>query len=197
MSQLIVVHRNPHENFRAVWNLNTDNEGFRIQTSCNGTFKIYRHLLSYLLLSSVECSLQPKWMRLDVPSHINVITQCRVSQSRMANKTLQWRHNEHDDVSNHQSHDCLVNRLFRRTSKKPSRLRVTGLFDGNSPVAGEFPAQRASNAENVFIWWRHHERRIDNIYFKVLYISDNCKSFLDCIFKRHFKHLYSCPLFHC
>ena len=21
----------------------------------------------------------------------------------------------------------------------------------------EFPAQRASNAENVFIWWRHHE----------------------------------------
>ena len=22
---------------------------------------------------------------------------------------------------------------------------------------GEFPAQRASNAENVSIWWRHHE----------------------------------------
>ena len=22
---------------------------------------------------------------------------------------------------------------------------------------GEFPAQMASNAENVFIWWRHHE----------------------------------------
>ena len=28
---------------------------------------------------------------------------------------------------------------------------------GNSPVTGEFPAQRASNAENVSIWWRHHE----------------------------------------
>ena len=27
---------------------------------------------------------------------------------------------------------------------------------GNSPVTGEFPAQRASNAENVSIWWRHH-----------------------------------------
>ena len=26
----------------------------------------------------------------------------------------------------------------------------------NSPVTGEFPAQRASNAENVSIWWRHH-----------------------------------------
>ena len=22
---------------------------------------------------------------------------------------------------------------------------------------GEFPAQRASNAENVSIWWRHHD----------------------------------------
>ena len=25
------------------------------------------------------------------------------------------------------------------------------------PVTGEFPAQMASNAENVSIWWRHHE----------------------------------------
>ena len=36
------------------------------------------------------------------------------------------------------------------------KLRVTGLCDGKSPVIGEFPAQRASNAENVSIWWRHH-----------------------------------------
>ena len=32
--------------------------------------------------------------------------------------TLQWRHYENDGVSNHQHHDCLVNRLFRRWSKK-------------------------------------------------------------------------------
>ena len=31
-----------------------------------------------------------------------------------------------------------------------------GLCAGNSPVTGEFPAQRASNAENISIWWRHH-----------------------------------------
>ena len=37
--------------------------------------------------------------------------------------------------------------------------RVTGLCAGNSPVTGEFPAQRASNAENVSIWWRHHDAR--------------------------------------
>ena len=37
-----------------------------------------------------------------------------------------------------------------------SKLRVTGLWVGNSPGTGEFPAQMASNAENVSIWWRHH-----------------------------------------
>ena len=34
---------------------------------------------------------------------------------------------------------------------------ITGLCEGNSPVTGEFPAQKASNAESVFIWWRHHD----------------------------------------
>ena len=71
--------------------------------------------------------------------------------------TLQWCHNGCDSVSNHQPHNCLLNRLFRRRSKKTSKLRVTGLCAGNSPVTGEFPAQMTSNAENVSIWWRHHE----------------------------------------
>ena len=69
---------------------------------------------------------------------------------------LQWRHNGRDGVSNHQPHHCLLNRLFMRKWKKTSRLRVTGLRMGNSPVTGEFPAQMASNAENFSIWWRHH-----------------------------------------
>ena len=69
---------------------------------------------------------------------------------------LQWRHNERDGVANHQHHDSLLYRLFRRISKKTSKLRVTGLCEGNSPVTGEFPAQKASNAENVSIWWCHH-----------------------------------------
>ena len=73
-----------------------------------------------------------------------------------AGTTLQWRHNEHDSVSNHQPHDCLLNLLFGRRSKNTSKLHVTGLCAGNSPGTGEFPAQRASNAENVSIWWRRH-----------------------------------------
>ena len=69
---------------------------------------------------------------------------------------LQWRHNECDGVSNHQPHDCLRNRLFKRKSKKTSKLRVTSFCAVNSPVFGEFPAQRASNTKNISIWWRHH-----------------------------------------
>ena len=69
--------------------------------------------------------------------------------------SLQWRHNERVGVSNHQPPDWLLNCLFM-ASKKTSKLRVTGLCAGDSPVAGEFPAQIASNAENVSIWWRHH-----------------------------------------
>ena len=50
----------------------------------------------------------------------------------------------------------LLNRLLRRKSKKTSKIRVTGLCQGNSPVTDEFPTQRANNAENASIWWRHH-----------------------------------------
>ena len=53
--------------------------------------------------------------------------------------SLQWRYNGRDNDSNHQPHDCLPNRLFRRRSKKTSKLRVTGLCAGNSPGTGESP----------------------------------------------------------
>ena len=73
---------------------------------------------------------------------------------------LQWRHDECDSVSNHRRLDCLFNRLFRWRSKKTLKLRRTGLCEGNSPVAGEFPSQKASNAENVSVWWRLHANHI-------------------------------------
>ena len=63
-------------------------------------------------------------------------------------ETLLWCHNEHDGVSNHQPHDCLRNHLFRCRSKEyikaPRHWPLWELF--NSPVAGEFPAHRASNS---------------------------------------------------
>ena len=79
---------------------------------------------------------------------------------------IEWEHlychiMGRDSVSNHQPDDYLLNRLFRRRSKKTSKLRVTGLCAGNSPMTGEFPAQMASNTENVSIWWRHHVRGLN------------------------------------
>ena len=81
----------------------------------------------------------------------------RIFQGRL--NALRWRHNERNCVSKHQPRHCLLNRLFGRRSKKTSKLRVTGLYAGNSPGTGEFPALMASNAENVSIWWRHHGQR--------------------------------------
>ena len=39
---------------------------------------------------------------------------------------LQWRHNGRNGISNHQPHDCLLNRLFRLRSNKTSKLCITG-----------------------------------------------------------------------
>ena len=50
----------------------------------------------------------------------------------------------------------------RCRSKETSKLHFTGLCDENSSVSGEFPAQRANNAENVSIWWRHHATWINH-----------------------------------
>ena len=65
--------------------------------------------------------------------------------------SLQWCHNGHDGVSNHQHHHCLLNRLIRRRSKKIWKLCITGLCVVNSPVTGDFPTHMASNTENVSI----------------------------------------------
>ena len=44
------------------------------------------------------------------------------------------------------------------SSADQRKLRATGFCEGNSPVTGVFPAQMASNVENVSILWRHHDK---------------------------------------
>ena len=82
---------------------------------------------------------------------------------RNQQNALRWRHNGRDCVSNHQPRDCLLKRLFGRRWKQTSKLRVTGFCAGISPVTGELPTQRASNAENVSIWLRHHGNNASQI----------------------------------
>ena len=50
--------------------------------------------------------------------------------------TLEWRHNERDGVSNHRHLGCLLNGLFRRRSKKTSKIRVI------DPLCWEFTGDR-------------------------------------------------------
>ena len=76
---------------------------------------------------------------------------------------LEWRHNERDGVSNHQLLDCLLNRLFRRRSKKTSKLRVTGFvrrihrWPVNSPHKGPVTRKcvylKTSSWYNVNLHW--------------------------------------------
>ena len=102
---------------------------------------------------------------------LNLITHwLTFSTIALLEMSLHWRHNDHDGVSNHQPHGYLLKRLFRHRSKKTSKLRVTGLCARNSPGTGEFPAQRASNAEFFSIWWRHHGVS-DTIPFRVSLIN--------------------------
>ena len=56
--------------------------------------------------------------------------------------SLQWYHNECHGISNHWRLHCLLNCLFRRRSKKTSKLCITGLCEGNSLVTDEVPAKR-------------------------------------------------------
>ena len=90
--------------------------------------------------------------------------------------SFNWRHNERHGVSNHRRLDCLLNCLFRRSSKKTSKLRITGLCERNPPLTGEFPSQGASNAENVSIWRHHHVKRLQCFRFWFNYLNHHqCK----------------------
>ena len=45
--------------------------------------------------------------------------------------TLQWHHNEHDGILNHQPYDCLLNHLFSLSSRKTPKFCITGLYTYN------------------------------------------------------------------
>ena len=119
-------------------------------------------------------------------------SHCKWPSESLGKFTLRWRHNGHDGISNHQPHDCLLNRLFRRRSKKTSKLRVTGLCAGNSLWTGEFYAQMASNAENVSISWRHHDFRY-SCNFSWVY-SETQKQGSTVISEEVLPHLRSTPI---
>ena len=56
---------------------------------------------------------------------------CKYFSLTVDRTTLRWRHNERDSVSNHQPHDCLLNRLFKEIIKAPRHWPLCGEFTGD------------------------------------------------------------------
>ena len=74
------------------------------------------------------------------------VTKSPVWDTMMSKKNMRWPF-----------YATVLPHLFSRKSKKTSKLRVTARCVWNSPVTGELPAQRASNAVNLSIRWRLHD----------------------------------------
>ena len=74
----------------------------------------------------------PCYVRPRVPLYRRWLLVWRFCKSRVS--PLQWRYNGHDGVPNHQHHDCILNRLFRRRSK----IKVPRHW----PLCGEFTGDR-------------------------------------------------------
>ena len=118
---------------------------------------LFHYLTTCLIMTSSSLSNPQDFFCVYIPLQFGRSGQQHWSQdaSQFLN-SLQWHYDECDGISNHRPHDFLLNRLFWSRSENTPKLCVTGLGAGNSPVIGEFPTQRASNLENVSIWWCHH-----------------------------------------
>ena len=117
----------------------------------NNISVVSSHFHLYLRISALRLPT----VRLCPTETIKRLEQHRIFD-RFMRVSLRCRHNERHGDSNYQPFHCLVNCLFRRRSKKISKLRATDLWAGNSPVIGQFPTLVASNTVNVFTWWRLH-----------------------------------------
>ena len=83
------------------------------------------------------------------------------SINKVLHRSLHWRHNERDGVSNNHTQDCLLNRLFKRRSKKTPKLPDTGLCEGihrspvNSPHKGPVTWKMFS-FDGIIMWFPFH-----------------------------------------
>ena len=81
-------------------------------------------------------------------------------------KTSQWRHNERDRVASQITSLTIVYSTVYSgvDQRKHQRSALLAFVRRIHPsVTGEFPAQKASNAENISIWWRHHIYDLANL----------------------------------
>ena len=112
----------------------------------------WRHMVWNYYVCNVDV------INLDLKMNNTLMNEQPLTAKWLFRKILQWRHIMSTMASQITSLTTVYSAVYsRRRSKKTSKLRVTGLCVGNSPVTVDISAQRASYAENVSIWWRYHE----------------------------------------
>ena len=119
------------------------------QTSTRSTtfYVIYFLLEGYsvvkTLLKSMGVGMQTYWNEV---THYNDVIMASMA-SQITSLTIVY--------------SAVIRAQIKENIKAPHHWPLCGEFTGdrwagNSPGTGEFPAQKASNAENVSIWWRHN-----------------------------------------
>ena len=93
----------------------------------------YQHNYDTYAVLKIPCDWSWSWSRANMVVARSMVMFRTLDLRFFCRESLEWRHNGRDGVSNHQPHDCLLNRSFRCRSKKTSKLCVTGLCTGNSP----------------------------------------------------------------
>ena len=107
--------------------------GLSLGDSCNILYIIWKCQIMFRTFAITESkSFHENGIQALSLPRIGTGKQCLLDNI-LPNTALHWRHNDHGGVSSHQPHSCLLDRLFRRRSKKTSRFHVTGLCAGNSP----------------------------------------------------------------
>ena len=76
-------------------------------------------VLSHVLCLKLYCGSDPSNTNLLILAYSNKIKSN--AWNEYIGYSLQWRNNDRYGVSNHQPHDCLLNRLFMRRSKNPNK----------------------------------------------------------------------------
>ena len=115
----------------------------------------YKYLIRYSL------HYCPRWRHMAPWYLANIVSEKRcVIWSHLENAirkiyaTLRWRHNGRDGVT---SLAIVYSTVYWGADQRKHQSFPSLAFLRGSPVTGEFPAQMASHAENIFIWWRHHD----------------------------------------
>ena len=96
---------------------------------------------------------------------------------------LQWHHNGRDSVSNHQPHDCLLNRLFKENIKAPRHWPLCGEITGDRWIPCTNGQLRGKCFHLMKSSWNTNMRI--HVYVKVLLLSNSVRITHILIIYRH------------